>query len=99
MALNDPYANLNHLMKNNDDYLTMGNNSSNPGYLDMKSEDENFIKTSRASIQTGSESLYAKMVTTTAPNNSAIARDGIELMSILDHGGHSREDDTATTLR
>ncbi|KAK8776607.1 hypothetical protein V5799_030047, partial [Amblyomma americanum] len=98
-ALNDPYANLNHLMKNNDDYLTMGNNSPNPGYLDMKSEDENFIKTSRASIQTGSEPLYAKMVTTTAPNNSAIARDGIELMSILDHGGHSREDDTATTLR
>ncbi|KAK8763362.1 hypothetical protein V5799_034024 [Amblyomma americanum] len=95
MALNDPYANVNHLMKE-DDYLAMGNNSANPDYLDMKSNGQNYINTSRAGIETGSEPHCAKMATTTVPNGSAIARDGIELMPILAHGGSTHEDDKAT---
>ncbi|KAL1438156.1 hypothetical protein MTO96_048246 [Rhipicephalus appendiculatus] len=50
MALNDPYANVNLLMKNNNDYLTMGN-KLDPDYLDMKSDDENYINTSRTAAQ------------------------------------------------
>lgn len=98
MALNDPYANVNHLIKNNNDYLAMGNNSPNPDYLDMKSDDENYINTSRAGIQASSEPHYAKMATTTTVPNSAIARDGIEMMPVLGHGGGTQEDgDLATT--
>ncbi|KAK8785509.1 hypothetical protein V5799_008126 [Amblyomma americanum] len=95
-TLNEPYADANHVMKNND-YLTMGNNSPNPDYLDMKSDDKNFINTSLASIQTCSEPNYANLAitNTTVLNGSANTRDGIEMVPILGHGGDTHEDDTA----
>ncbi|KAK8780670.1 hypothetical protein V5799_017989 [Amblyomma americanum] len=97
MTLNDPYADANHLMKNND-YLAMGNNSPSPDYLDMKSDDKNFINTSLASIQTCSEPNYASLAitNTTVSNGSAIASDGIPMMPILGHGGDTHEDDMTT---
>ncbi|KAL3210539.1 hypothetical protein MRX96_037015 [Rhipicephalus microplus] len=60
MALNDPYANVNQLMKNNDDYLAMGN-KLDPDYLDMKSDEENYINTSQATTQPSSLPHYDKV--------------------------------------
>ncbi|KAH8024764.1 hypothetical protein HPB51_001178 [Rhipicephalus microplus] len=60
VALNDPYANVNELMKNNDDYLMM-KNKLDPDYLDMRSDEENYINTSRATTQRSSLPHYAKI--------------------------------------
>lgn len=44
MSLNEPYMNVNQMIKNNNDYLTMGNKPE-ADYLDMKSDDDNYINT------------------------------------------------------
>lgn len=44
MSLNEPYMNINQLIKNNNDYLSM-ENKPEADYLDMKSDDENYINT------------------------------------------------------
>lgn len=83
MALNDPYANVNLLLKNNNDYLTMGN-KLDPDYLDMKSDDENYINTSRTAAQPSSEPHYAKMAATAnVDNGSATLGDSMEMTPMI----------------
>ncbi|KAH6936568.1 hypothetical protein HPB50_019178 [Hyalomma asiaticum] len=87
MALNDPYANVNLLLKNNNDYLTMGN-KVDPDYLDMKSDDENYINTSRAATQPSSEPHYAKMAAaSTVDDGSATVGDSMEMAPMIDRSG------------
>ncbi|XP_075733895.1 vascular endothelial growth factor receptor 1 isoform X2 [Rhipicephalus microplus] len=92
MALNDPYANVNLLLKNNNDYLTMGN-KLDPDYLDMKSDDENYINTSRTAAQPSSEPHYAKMAATAnVDNGSATLGDSMEMTPMI---GSAKDVDTS----
>ncbi|KAL1438151.1 hypothetical protein MTO96_048242 [Rhipicephalus appendiculatus] len=86
--LNDPYDNVNRLMKNNNDYLTMGNNLD-PDYLDMRSDDENSVNTSRTTAQPSAEPHYAKMAATTAnvDDGSATVEDSMEMAPMIGSAG------------
>lgn len=97
LALNDPYANVNLLLKNNNDYLTMGN-TLDPDYLDMKSDDENYINTSRAATQPSSEPHYAKMAATTAVDDgSAPVADSMEMTPMIGRDGDAMQAARDTT--
>lgn len=92
ITLNDPYANVNMLMKNNNDYLTMGGKPE-PDYLDMKSDDENYINTSRAGAQAASTPHYAKMATATTAgaDGSAPVGDSMEMAPMMRCGSDVQE--------
>lgn len=59
MSLNEPYMNINQLIKNNNDYLSM-ENKPEADYLDMKSDDENYINTKNR-VPVDAPTNYANM--------------------------------------